>query len=221
MQRTFDIIFSCLGLIALSPLFILVSCFLRVTGEGEVFYIQARIGKYGETFGLLKFATMLKNSPNIGSGEITINNDPRILPLGKFLRKSKINELPQLCNVLLGSMSLVGPRPMVPNTFANYSIIAQKTLNTVRPGLSGLGSIIFRNEEKLLDGKIDATTFYNNFITPYKSQLEIWFVENNSIGLYFKIIFATVLVVLFPKSNIVVKMFPNIPKLPKELMKLK
>ena len=221
MQRIFDIIFSCIGLIVLSPLFILVACFLRVTGEGEVFYTQSRIGKYGKVFGLLKFATMLKNSPNIGSGEITIKDDPRVLPFGKFLRKSKINELPQLYNVLIGEMSLVGPRPMVPNTFADYSISAQEILNTVRPGLSGIGSIIFRDEEKLLYGQIDPIIFYKNFITPYKSEIEIWFVENNSIGMYFKIIFVTVWVVLFPKSTIVNRMFFNIPKLPKELIKLK
>ena len=221
MQRVLDIIFSSLGLVILCPLLIIIACFLRVTGEGEIFYTQIRNGKNGKPFRLLKFATMLKDSPNIGSGEITINNDPRILPLGKFLRKSKINELPQLCNVFIGSMGLVGPRPMVPNTYSSYSINAQETLNTVRPGLSGIGSIIFRDEEKLLDGKVDPIKFYNNHITPYKSKIEIWYVENNSIWLYFKIIFVTVWVVLFPNSKIVNKAFSNIPKLPKELHYLK
>jgi lipopolysaccharide/colanic/teichoic acid biosynthesis glycosyltransferase len=129
MQRILDVIFAGLGMLFLSPLLLPIAFILKATGEGEVFYIQTRIGKNGSLFGLLKFATMLKDSPNIGSGEITIHNDPRVLPLGKFLRKSKINELPQLWNILIGDMSVVGPRPMVPNKYANYPAEAQEILN--------------------------------------------------------------------------------------------
>ena len=142
MQRVLDFIFSGLAILLLGPFLFPIVCILKATAEGEVFYIQTRIGKHGNPFGLLKFVTMLKNSPNIGSGEITINNDPRVLPFGKFLRKSKINELPQLWNILIGDMSIVGPRPMVPNTYANYPSEAQEILNTVRPGLTGIGSIM-------------------------------------------------------------------------------
>jgi lipopolysaccharide/colanic/teichoic acid biosynthesis glycosyltransferase len=217
MQRILDVIFAGLGMLFLSPLLLPIAFILKATGEGEVFYIQTRIGKNGSLFGLLKFATMLKDSPNIGSGEITIHNDPRVLPLGKFLRKSKINELPQLWNILIGDMSVVGPRPMVPNTYANYPAEAQEILNTVRPGLTGVGSIIFRDEERLLDGRDDPIGFYNENITPYKSDLEIWFVQNNSLWLYIKAIFVTAWVVIFPTSRIADRAFIGIPELPESL----
>ena len=149
MQRICDIFLSSLAILILSPIFIPIAIVLKFTGEGEIFYKQKRIGLNGKEFELLKFATML-NSPNIGAGEITIHNDPRVLPFGKFLRKTKINELPQLLNIITGDMSIVGPRPMVPNTFYNYSAEAQTMLNTVKPGLSGIGSIFFRDEERYL-----------------------------------------------------------------------
>ena len=217
MQRILDVIFAGLGMLFLSPLLLPIAFILKATGEGEVFYIQTRIGKNGSLFGLLKFATMLKDSPNIGSGEITIHSDPRVLPLGKFLRKSKINELPQLWNILIGDMSVVGPRPMVPNTYANYPAEAQEILNTVRPGLTGIGSIIFRDEERLLDDREDPIGFYNENITPYKSDLEIWFVQNNSLWLYIKAIFVTAWVVIFPASKIADIAFSGIPRLPESL----
>jgi len=217
MQRILDVIFAGLGMLFLSPLLLPIAFILKATGEGEVFYIQTRIGKNGSLFGLLKFATMLKDSPNIGSGEITIHNDPRVLPLGKFLRKSKINELPQLWNILIGDMSVVGPRPMVPNTYANYPAEAQEILNTVRPGLTGIGSIIFRDEERLLDDREDPIGFYNENITPYKSDLEIWFVQNNSLWLYIKAIFVTAWVVIFPASKIADIAFSGFPRLPESL----
>ncbi|MDC3267177.1 sugar transferase [Gammaproteobacteria bacterium] len=217
MQRILDVIFSGLGMLFLSVLLLPIACILKATGEGEVFYIQNRIGKNGIPFGLLKFATMLKNSPNIGTGEITINNDPRVLPLGTFLRKSKINELPQLWNIFVGDMSVVGPRPMVPNTYANYPAAAQEILNTVRPGLTGIGSIVFRDEERLLDGRADPIGFYNENITPFKSELEVWFVQNNSFWLYIKAIFVTAWVVVFPASKIADRAFRGIPGLPESL----
>lgn len=217
MKRILDVVFSGLGMVLLSPLLLPLACLLKATGEGEVFYIQTRIGKNGSPYGLLKFATMLKDSLNMGSGEITISNDPRVLPLGKLLRKSKINELPQLWNILVGDMSVVGPRPMVPNTYANYPEKAQEILNTVRPGLTGIGSIIFRDEEILLDGREDPIGFYNKNIIPYKSELEIWFVENNSLWLYIKTIFVTAWVVIFPASKIADRVFNGIPRLPESL----
>ena len=218
MQRLLDIFFAGIAIVVLSPILAPIACVLRITGEGEVFYKQARVGKNGSSFGLIKFATMLKDSPNIGSGEITIKNDSRVLPLGKFLRKSKINELPQLWNIFIGDMSIVGPRPMVPNTYARYPIDAQKILNTVRPGLTGIGSIIFRDEERLLDGREDPVGFYIENITPHKSDLELWFVENNTLWLYIKIIFVTAWVVVFPSSAIVDKAFDGIPSLPASLI---
>ena len=150
MSRFLDIIFSLSALVLLSPLLIIIVVILKVTGEGEIFYVQKRAGRKGNSFGLSKFATMLKNSPNIGAGEITVQNDPRVLPFGRFLRKTKINELPQLWNILIGEMSVVGPRPMVLNTYAHYPESVRLKLDTIRPGLTGIGSIVFRNEESYL-----------------------------------------------------------------------
>jgi lipopolysaccharide/colanic/teichoic acid biosynthesis glycosyltransferase len=218
MQRILDVIFSFSALVLLSPFLFPVIIILRFTGEGEVFYIQKRVGLRGRKFGLLKFATMLKDSPNIGSGEITVCGDPRVLPFGKFLRKSKVNELPQIWNIFVGDMSIVGPRPMVPNTYANYPQSAQQKLNTVRPGLTGIGSIVFRDEERFLIDRENPTQFYNNHIIPYKSNIEIWYVENQSLCLYSKIIFITAWVVLFPNSKLVNKLFVHLPQMPEELL---
>tara|TARA_B100001093_G_scaffold74095_1_gene64758 strand:+ start:2778 stop:3488 length:711 start_codon:yes stop_codon:yes gene_type:complete len=218
MQRALDVFLSGIAITLLTPIVLPITCVLKMTGEGEVFYKQTRIGKKGISFGLIKFTTMLKDSPSLGSGEITIKNDPRVLPVGKFLRKSKINELPQLLNIFIGDMSFVGPRPMVPNTYARYSIQAQKVLSTVRPGLTGIGSIIFRDEERLLDGREDPVSFYNENILPHKSDLELWFVENNNLWLYIKIIFVTAWVVIFPSSTITNKAFDGIPSFPDSLI---
>ena len=174
MQRLLDIFFSAIALIILFPFLLPIAIVLRFTGEGEIFYEQERVGLNGKTFGLLKFATMLKESPNIGNGEITVKNDPRILPVGQFLRKTKVNELPQILNVFLGNMSVVGPRPMVPNTFEQYGE-SRYLIEKVRPGLTGIGSIIFRNEEQYLSKQEDARGFYFATIVPYKIKLELWY----------------------------------------------
>ena len=214
MQRFLDFFLSGIAIIMLTPILLPIVFILKVTGEGEVFYRQIRVGKNGNSFKLLKFATMLKDSPNIGSGEITIKNDPRVLPLGKFLRKSKINELPQLLNIFIGNMRIVGPRPMVPNTYSNYTIEVQKVLSTVRPGLTGIASIIFRDEERILDGHEDPISFYIENITPHKGDLEVWFVRNVNTWLYVKIIFVTAWVLFVPSSKIVNKVFVGLPELP-------
>jgi lipopolysaccharide/colanic/teichoic acid biosynthesis glycosyltransferase len=215
--RLLDILFSSLALILLLPLFAPILLILRFSGEREIFYRQVRVGRHGTPFALLKFATMLKNSPSIGAGEITIKNDPRVLPFGRFLRKTKINELPQLFNILIGHISVVGPRPMVPNTFLKYSSEAQSELIKVKPGLTGIGSIIFRDEEKFLEGKTDPRKFYDDHIIPYKNKLELWYVKNNSITTYFKIILVTAWVIIFSRSKIYEKLFSQLPKLPTSL----
>ena len=218
MIRFFDLLLSSLALVILLPLLLPIMLILKLSGEGEVFFLQERVGKHREGFKLFKFATMLKDSPNIGFGEITIKNDPRVLPLGTFLRKYKINELPQLWNIFVGDMSIVGPRPMVPKTYATYRPDAQKIINTVKPGLTGIGSIIFRDEERLLDGMKDPIGFYNKNITPYKIDLELWYIKNNSFWLYIKIIFVTAWVVVFPSRNIVDRVFSDIPPRPDYLI---
>ncbi len=218
MKRFLDIVLSFLALVFLIPFLLPVIIILKLTGEREVFYIQERVGRWGDSFGLYKFATMLKNSPNIGAGEITVREDPRVLPFGRFLRKTKLNELPQLWNIFIGDMSIVGPRPMVPNTYAHYPDDTRQKLNTIRPGLTGIGSIVFRDEERFLIDRDEPMEFYRKNIIPYKSDLELWFVENNSLWVYIKIIVVTAWVVVFSSSNIVDKAFDGIPPLPDSLI---
>ena len=217
MQRFFDVLFSGLALVVVAPLLLPIMLILRLTGEGEVFYRQARIGLRGEHFELLKFATMLKDSPNIGSGEITLKEDPRILPFGKFLRKTKLNELPQLINILKGDLSVVGPRPQVPNTFAQYPEAAKQDIGEVRPGLSGVGSIVFRDEERYLDAQQDPHAFYRDVIIPYKAELEQWYVRNQSLRVYFEVILLTVWVILFSSSRMPWRVWKDLPELPAAL----
>ncbi len=199
----------------MSPLMFPVILGLLLTGEHYVFYLQERIGYKNKKFNIYKFATMLKNSPNIGSGLHTTLKDPRILPMGGFLRKTKINELPQLFNIFLGSMSIIGPRPLVDKTFEPYSDIVKKNIYNVKPGLSGIGSIIFRDEEKLLSNStIPINEFYSKYISPYKGDLELWYQKKISFYTDFMIIFLTIWVVLFPKSSLVFKVFKDLPKKP-------
>jgi lipopolysaccharide/colanic/teichoic acid biosynthesis glycosyltransferase len=190
---------------------------LKLTGEHDVFYRQMRVGRHGKEFGVLKFATMLRNSPNMPGGYFTSENDPRILPLGKFLRKTKINELPQLVNILKGDMSIVGYRPLVHQGYAMYSEETKRRLHKVKPGLSGIGSIALRNEEEILQRIDDKDNFYRNVIMPYKGQLESWYVDNQSLLVYFEIIVVTILIVLNPSLCIWKKMFKKLPPIPKEL----
>lgn len=217
MQRCFDIIFCLTVLILLSPLLVIICLVLRVTGEGEILYFQERIGRNGRLFNLIKFATMLKDSPKIGSGTITLKNDPRVLPVGKFLRKTKINEVPQLLNVLKGDMSLVGPRPLTHETFSGYTTNDQKIIASVPPGLSGVGSIVFRDEESILQRLGGNRAAYFEVIAPYKAELEKWYVQNSSIKIYFMIIFLTSAVLINPKSKIIWFVLKGLPALPKNL----
>ena len=197
MIRLFDIIFSLLAVLLLSPLLIICIFILRFTGEGEIFYFQERIGRNEKPFNLIKFVTMLKDSEKMGSGTLTIRNDPRVLPFGKLLRISKINELPQLFNILKGDMSVIGPRPLLIKQFSMYQKKDREIISSVCPGLSGVGSIIFRDEEKLLSESENPHEFYEKKITPYKAYLETWFVKNFGIYMYFKIIIVTVIAILF------------------------
>lgn len=217
MQRFLDIIFSGLALLFLAPLLLPIALMLRLTGEGEIFFLQERVGKDGKPFKLYKFATMLKNSPSIGTGTVTVKNDPRVLPLGRFLRKTKINELPQLLNILLGSMSVVGPRPQARKNFDAFPKNLQQLITRVKPGLSGVGPIVFRGEEDILADHEGNVNFYDNVIAPYKGRVEAWYVENQSLYTYFAVIFVTIWVVLFSSSTLVWQVFKGLPIPPEEL----
>ena len=133
MTRVLDILLSGLALVVLSPLLVPMVIALMLTGEGEIFFVQQRVGRGGEFFGLYKFATMLKDSPNIGTGTVTLKDDPRVLPLGKFLRKTKINELPQLLNIFVGDMSIIGPRPQTRRCFDAFPRSSQAIITKVEP----------------------------------------------------------------------------------------
>ena len=215
-KRLFDILSSSIALILLSPLLLPIIVLLKLTSEGEVFYFQERIGMYNKPFKIFKFATMLKNSSKMKGGYITVKNDPRLTFMGGFLRKSKINELPQLLNILLGHMSVVGPRPVMPVSFESYPKEIQKVIYNVKPGLTGIGSIIFRDEEDIItkvksDGG-DIWNFYKNTIYPFKGKLEIWYQKNKSFLLDIKLIFITAWVIFFPNSKIYDKLFTDLPK---------
>lgn len=217
MQRVFDVLFSVIALIVLTPLVLPVAVILRVTGEGKIFFKQTRVGRGGKHFGLFKFATMLKNSPSIGTGTVTLRNDPRVLPVGRFLRKTKINELPQLINILQGDMSVVGPRPQTQRCFDAFPFELQQKIVQVRPGLSGLGPIVFRGEEDILADHERSVVFYDEVIAPYKGEVEAWYVEHQSLFNYFAIICVTVWVVVFPRSDMVWRVFKDLPKPPPQL----
>jgi lipopolysaccharide/colanic/teichoic acid biosynthesis glycosyltransferase len=217
MERFFDIFLSALGLLVFSPLLIFVALILRFSGEGEILFLQERVGRNRKVFNIFKFATMLKDSPKIGTGTISIKNDPRVLPVGKILRRTKINELPQLLNILIGDMSIVGPRPLTTKSFDFYSFDSQQVIKTVKPGLSGIGSIVFRGEEDIINSSKASSNFYENVIAPYKGQLEEWYVLNKSLYTYFLAILVTVWTVLVPNTKMIWIVFKDLPKPPKEL----
>lgn len=205
-----------MALIILSPILIPVIIVLLLTGEHEVFYLQKRIGYKNQPFYIWKFATMLKNSPNIGTGEITLRNDPRVTRFGKFLRISKLNELPQLINILKGDMSIVGPRPLMEVSFKLYSEEVRGKIFNAKPGLTGIGSLIFRDEEKILSAAADPKKMYVS-IFPYKAALELWYQRHASIYTDGMIIFMTAWSIISPGNNLTEKIFTDLP--PRSLMK--
>ena len=213
-KRILDIIISIISLIILLPVFIPVIIILRLSAEGEIFYFQERYGIHNSIFKIWKFATMLKNSMNIGTGSITLQNDPRVTKIGSFLRKTKINELPQIINVLKGDLSIVGPRPLVKKTFMAYNKNVQSKIYNVKPGITGIGSIIFRDEESIISAVNDEDPhqFYKRVIAPYKGELEMWYQVNNSFFLDLQLIFMTAWVILFPNSKLYEKWFKDLPK---------
>ena len=215
MPRIVDILLALLALLVLLPFFIPIVEILLLTGEHKVFYSQTRIGYKNQNFKILKFATMLSNSSNMGSGSLTLKNDPRVLPFGSFLRKTKINELPQILNIIIGDLSIVGPRPQMKVDFEKYSDEVQRKIYNVRPGLTGIGSIVFRDEESLISvasEKENPHDFYKRVIAPYKGELEIWYQENCNLILDFQLIFMTAWAIVSPETRLYEKWFKDLPK---------
>ena len=215
--RFFDVFLSIIAILMCLPLFLILILVLKATGEGRIFYFQERVGYQRKLFYLVKFATMLENSPNLGSKELTLPDDPRVLPIGKLLRKTKINELPQLFNVLKGDLSLIGPRPQTIHYYNCFCAQDVKFIENIKPGLSGIGSVFFRDEEELFRDNADAAVFDEEVIMPYKGKLERWYSENLSIGKYFALIFLTIYAVVKSNKIDLVRIFPDLPRPPEQL----
>ena len=215
MPRIIDVLLSLLALLVLLPLFIPIVVILILTGEHKVFYLQTRVGYKNKDFKIIKFATMLSNSANMGSGSLTLKNDSRVLPFGSFLRKTKINELPQILNIIIGDLSIVGPRPQMQVDFEKYSEDVQGKIYNVRPGLTGIGSIIFRDEESLISLAAENENphdFYKRVIAPYKGELEIWYHSHRSVFLDSQLIFMTAWAIVSPETRLYEKWFKDLPK---------
>ena len=204
IKRFLDIILSTIAILILSPLLIPLIFILKLTGEGYIFYEQERIGENGKPFNLLKFATMYKDSPNMEGGSITAKNDTRILPFGKIIRKYKINELPQIINVWLGDMSIIGRRPTVVEHYDYYDDGVKNIISKNKPGLSGISSVVFRDEERYF---IDKSTnenikYHKEQIAPFKGELEIWYSNNQSVIVDMLLIIITISCLIYPSSNL-------------------
>lgn len=213
LKRIFDIIFSSCALLAFLPVGVPLVFILKLTGEGNIFYLQSRVGQYGRAFKLYKFATMLENSPNIGSGDITLKNDSRVLPVGRFLRKTKLNEIPQFINVLLGDMSVVGPRPLTMSTFSFYPQAFQDQVASIKPGVTGIGSIVYRDEESIFDTcNMPYDECYKKVIGPHKARLALWYKHNSSFFVDMIIIVLTIIVIFIPSTKLYYNVFPDLPR---------
>ena len=210
-KRTLDIVISLIFILITFPFTLIIIIILRFSGEGEILFFQERVGINNKPFKLYKYVTMRKDSMNYGS--ITYKNDPRILPFGKILRYTKINELPQFINVLIGDMSLVGPRPLFKEGFDLYpENVKSYVYKDNKPGLTGMGSLFFRNEEELLV-KLDKDikTAYREDIMPVKGALELWYRENKNLWLDLKIIILTIVSIFFPHKNKHLSLFKTLP----------
>ncbi len=189
--RLFDILFSLIGLFAFSPILILIAIAIKIDSPGPIIFLQSRVGKNNTDFQLFKFRTMNIDSDKMGL--ITVGSrDPRITRIGIFLRRFKLDELPQLLNVLFGQMSLVGPRPEVRRYADLYTPALQTIVLSVRPGITDFASIEYSNENELLSKVKDPEHFYINEVLPAKIKLNLIFIENPTFGNYMRIIFRTV-----------------------------
>lgn len=195
IKRTFDIIFSLVGLLALSPLFFVFALAIKTTSSGPIFFRGERIGKGGKPFRIYKFRTMVVNADKLG-GPTTSDDDPRVTKIGKFLRKYKLDELPQFINVLKGEMSFVGPRPEVEEVVKLYTE-EEKVLLSVRPGITDWASLKFPNEGEIVKGAADPHQAYLEKIWPEKKRLGLEYVKHHSFLTDLKIIFLTIKRIFF------------------------
>ncbi len=190
LKRMFDILFSLIGLVIFLPLMAILSILIKKEDRGPVLYRGKRVGRDGNLFGMLKFRTMVMNAEKLG-GPSTSDDDPRITKAGKSLRKFKLDELPQLINVLKGEMSFVGPRPEVPMEVKTYND-EEKRILTVKPGITDYASLTFHNEGEILKGGSDPHQAYREKIRPEKLKLALKYVEKQSFWVDLKIILETI-----------------------------
>jgi lipopolysaccharide/colanic/teichoic acid biosynthesis glycosyltransferase len=193
-KRLFDIAISFLGLILLFPLMLFICLFIRKEDKGPILYRGIRVGEDGKLFNIYKFRTMVVDADKKG-GPSTSDDDPRITKIGKVLRKYKLDEIPQLINVLKGEMSIVGPRPEVPQEVATYSD-EEKRILLVKPGMTDYASILFNNEGEILKGSPDPHQTYREKIRPEKLRLALQYVDNNSFLVDLNIIIKTVAIII-------------------------
>jgi lipopolysaccharide/colanic/teichoic acid biosynthesis glycosyltransferase len=193
MKRVFDIVTSLVGLMIISPILLIVSILIKVDSEGPIFFKQWRIGKNGKQFKVYKLRTMVQDADMIGA-PITKANDPRITKIGKLLRRYEIDELPTLINVLRGDMSIVGPRPEVPKYLQHYDGKYREVLS-VRPGITDLGTMTFRDEAKYLNAQ-DYEDIYETEILPQKLDLYLKYIRSRSFFFDVRIIFKTITLIL-------------------------
>jgi lipopolysaccharide/colanic/teichoic acid biosynthesis glycosyltransferase len=191
IKKIFDFLVSFFGLIIFSPLFLIIAILIKLDSEGPVFYRGERIGKDGKPFRIFKFRTMVKDAEKLG-GPSTSADDPRLTKLGKVLRKYKVDELPQLINVLKGEMSLVGPRPEVPSEVETYNEETKKIILSVKPGMTDLATLANLHEEEILKGSEDPHQTYRKLIKPRKLKLAVEYVKKRSFWLDLVIILKTI-----------------------------
>lgn len=196
IKRIFDLFFSFLGLILILPLLLLIAILIKIDSVGSIFYRGARVGRYGKTFRIFKFRTMVPDAEKIG-GPSTSADDTRLTNFGKFLRKRKLDELPQLINVFLGQMSVVGPRPEVPSEVKTYDPKTKEIILSVKPGMTDLASLANIHEEEILRGSPNPHQTYREIIKPQKLKLAVEYVENRSFRLDIKIILKTLKLAFF------------------------
>lgn len=190
LKRVFDIAASTVGLVVLAPIFFVVAVAVRLSSSGPAFYRAQRVGRAGREFALLKFRTMVIGADKQGPG-ITVAGDSRVTPVGRFLRQTKLDELPQLINVLRGEMSLVGPRPEDPRYVSLYTP-AQQAVLSVRPGITSKASLEYRHEERLLESQ-NWEEVYINHIMPTKLAIDLEYVRQANLWTDLKLIIGTVL----------------------------
>jgi lipopolysaccharide/colanic/teichoic acid biosynthesis glycosyltransferase len=194
LKRTFDFLSSLIGLIVISPILVTISILIKKEDRGPVFYRGARVGRFGKLFRIFKFRTMVVNAEKMG-GPSTADDDPRITKMGRFIRKFKLDELPQLINVLKGEMSIVGPRPEV-QMYVDMFSEGEKVILTVRPGITDWASIWNPDEGAILAGSPDPEKTYMEKIRPEKIRLQLKYVKERSLVVDMKIILKTLETVL-------------------------